>query len=189
MRINEHLDGLKNDLRYAARGLARRPGFTAVVVLTLAIGIGGTTAIFSAVNALLLRRLPYTAPEQLMTVSQTMPAIRGLRARDDGQWSYPKFAVFRDGQSVFSDLSLYTSPQRLTITSGEVELIQGELVGARYLRTLGLTPVRGRDLSWGVRRHIQHLFPIICGVPAWLTRRTVHRPVIVPSVRSRRAPT
>ena len=78
MRIREFLDSLKQDLRYAARGLARRPGFTAVAVLTLAIGIGGTTAIFSAVNALLLRRLPYAAPEQLMTVSLTMPAIGGL---------------------------------------------------------------------------------------------------------------
>jgi putative ABC transport system permease protein len=69
MRIdNEYFDTLKQDFRYAARGLARRPGFTAVAVLTLAIGIGGTTAIFSAVNALLLRRLPYAAPEQLMTV-------------------------------------------------------------------------------------------------------------------------
>ena len=118
MHLKEYLGSLKQDLRYAARGLARRPGFTAVAVLTLAIGIGGTTAIFSAVNALLWRRLPYAAPEQLMTVSLTMPAGRGLRARDDMVWSYPKYTVFRDAQSIFSDLSLYT-PQRFTVTSGD----------------------------------------------------------------------
>src|SRR5678815_2070222 len=146
MRLSEDLDSLKQDFRYAMRGLARRPGVTAVAGITLAVGIGGTTAIFSAVNALLLRRLPYAAPEQLMTVSLTMPAIGGLRARDDMVWSYPKFAVFRDAQSMFSDLSLYI-PQRFTITTGDVELVQGEFVGARYLRTLGLAPVRGRDFD------------------------------------------
>ena len=152
MRIVEYLDSLKQDFRYAARGLARRPGFTAVAVLTLAIGIGGTTAIFSAVNALVLRRLPYAAPEQLMTVSLTMPAIGGLSARDDQVWSYPKYAVFRDAQSVFSDLSLYT-PQRFTVTIGQVELIEGELVGAGYLRTLGLAPARGRDFDPSIDAH------------------------------------
>ncbi len=117
MRVTEYFDTLIQDLRYAARGFARRPGFTAVAVLTLAIGIGGTTAIFSAVNALLLRRLPYATPEQLMTVSLTSPAQGGIRARDDMVWSYPKYAVFRDAQSVFSNISLYT-PQQFTITSG-----------------------------------------------------------------------
>ena len=152
MRVNEYLDTLKQDVRYAARGLARRPGFTAVAVLTLAIGIGGTTAIFSAVNALLLRRLPYAAPEQLMTVSLTSPAFGGMRAHDDMQWSYAKYAVFRDAQSVFSGLALYT-PQRFAVTSGDVELLDGEFVGARYLRTLGLAPARGRDFDPGIDAH------------------------------------
>jgi putative ABC transport system permease protein len=152
MRVNEYLESLAQDLRYAARGLARRPGFTAVAVLTLAIGIGGTTAMFSAVNALLLRHLPYAAPEQLMTVSLTAPAFGGMRAHDDMTWSYPKYAVFRDAQSIFSDLSLYT-PQRFTVTGGQVELLQGEFVGARYLRTLGLAPVRGHDFDPGIDAH------------------------------------
>jgi len=152
MRINEYLESLRQDFRYAVRGFARRPGFTLVAVLTLAIGIGGTTAIFGAVNALLWRRLPYAAPEQLMTVSLTSPAIGGMRAHDDMPWSYAKYAVFRDAQSIFSGLALYAS-QRFAITTADVELVEGEFVGARYLRTLGLTPVRGRDFDPGIDAH------------------------------------
>src|SRR5215467_10840046 len=152
MRLAEYLDGLKQDFRYAARGFIRRPGFTAVAVTTLAIGIGGTTAIFSAVNALLLRPLPYAAPEQLMSVSLTMPAFGGLRARDDMVWSYSKYRVFRNTQTIFSDLSLYT-PHDFSVTSGQVELVKGEFVGARYLRTLGLTPLRGSDFDLSIDAH------------------------------------
>ena len=170
MRIdNGYFDTLKQDLRYAARGLARRPGFTAVAVLTLAIGIGGTTAIFSAVNALLLRRLPYTAPEQLMTVSLTAPAHDGMRAHDDMVWSYPKYAMFRDAQSVFSNVSLYT-PQQFTITSGQVELIQGEFVSARYLRTLGLVPIWGRDFDPAIDAHPDAERQIIISYSLWQRR-------------------
>ncbi len=167
--FTERLAELGQDLGYAVLGLARRPGFTAVAVLTLALGIGGTTAIFSAVNALLLRRLPYGAPDQLMTVSLTVPAGHGLEARDDMVWSYPKYAVFRDAQSIFSDLSLYT-PQRFTITSGDVEPIEGEFVGARYLRTLGLAPVRGRDFDPGIDAHGGAERQVIISYSLWQRR-------------------
>jgi putative ABC transport system permease protein len=169
-RAGAAIDVVEQDLRYAARGLMRRPGFTAVAVLTLAIGIGGTTAIFSAVNALLLRRLPYAAPEQLMSVSLTMPAIGGLRARDDMVWSYAEYTVFRDAQSVFSDLSLYTPPQRFTVTSGAVELVQGEFVGARYLRTLGLAPVQGRDFDPSIDAHAGAERQVIISYGLWQRR-------------------
>jgi ElaB/YqjD/DUF883 family membrane-anchored ribosome-binding protein len=66
MRVVEFFESVMQDVRYAARGLARRPAFTAVAVLTLAIGVGATTAIFSAVNVLLLRPLPYARPNELM---------------------------------------------------------------------------------------------------------------------------
>ena len=187
MRIVEYLDSLKQDFRYAARGLARRPGFTAVAVLTLAIGIGGTTAIFSAVNALVLRRLPYAAPEQLMTVSLTMPTIGGSRARDDMVWSYPKYAVFRDAQFVFSDLSLYT-PQRFTATNGQVELIQGELVGARYLGTLGLTPVRGRDFDPGIDAHTGAARQVIISYALWQRRYNADPSIVAKTLELDRNP-
>ena len=83
MHLREQLETIMQDIRYAARGLARRPAFTTVAVLTLAIGIGATTAIFSAVNTLLLRPLPYAHPDELMNVSLITPN-RPWGRRSDG---------------------------------------------------------------------------------------------------------
>jgi putative ABC transport system permease protein len=146
MRLSEFVESVWQDVGYAARGLARRPAFTIVAIATLAIGVGGTTAIFSAVDALLLRALPYPRPDELMKVSLVTPARAHMPSMDDMVWSYPKFTVFRDGQRVFRDLALYEGWQT-TITSGDVERVAIEYVGATYLRTLGVTPTRGRDFD------------------------------------------
>jgi putative ABC transport system permease protein len=146
MHIREYIDSLSQDLRYAARGLARRPAFTAVAVVTLAIGIGATTAIFSAVNVMILRALPYVRPNELMSVSLTVPARSALPPVDHMVWSYPKFTFFRDHQRSFSNLAAF-SQRPVVITTGEVERISGEEVGAMYLRTLGLAPIVGRDFE------------------------------------------
>src|SRR5262249_7836385 len=129
-----------------ARGLSRTPGFTAVAVATLAIGIGATTAIFSAVNALILRPLPFREPQRLMSVSLTAPAMGSTPANDAMPWSYPKFVIFKEGQSAFERLALCTSTQVAT-TSGEAELLRGEWVGARYFTTLGIAPALGRGFD------------------------------------------
>jgi putative ABC transport system permease protein len=146
MQGHEHFENLAQDLRYAVRGLARRPGFTVVAVLTLAIGIGATTAIFSAVDALLIRPMPYARPDELMKVTLVTPKRGERPGTDEMVWSYPKFIVFRDAQHLFSEVSAYTT-QQFTITSGDVERIRGEWVGATYLRTLGIAPARGRDFE------------------------------------------
>jgi putative ABC transport system permease protein len=146
LRLHERLESIGQDLRYAVRGLLRRPGFTVVAALTLAIGIGATTAIFSAVNTLLLRPLPYERPEELMKVSLTIPANASQDGRFDMVWSYPKYRVFREAQQLFSSLAPYAL-QQATITRDEVEQLRVELVGASYLRTLGLEPQRGRDFD------------------------------------------
>ena len=141
------LDALRQDLRFAVRALVTRPGFTAVAVLTLAIGLGANVAIFSAVDALLLRALPFDDPAALVQVSLTRPARGDEPARDDVVWSYPKFRVLRDAQTVFSDLTVYAGTP-LTIRAGgsEAERVQGEYVDARYLPTLGVRPLLGRNL-------------------------------------------
>ena len=138
-------DLLRQDLRFAVKSFLRTPGFTAVAVLTLAIGIGANTAIFSAVNALLLRPLPFPEPERLMKVSLTSPASSFEPANSDRVWSYPKFAVFRDAQTVFEDLSLWMEFPVTVSSGGEAERANVEFIGSRYLPTLGIRPAAGRN--------------------------------------------
>src|SRR5579862_2775806 len=121
MQFQETFDDLRQDLRYAVRGLARRPGFTAVAVLTLAIGIGATTAIFSAVHTLILQPLPFREPDRLMKVSLTAPPVGKLPAMTDMVWSYPKFQLFRDQQQVFESVTLSSGGRQFNVTGGEAE--------------------------------------------------------------------
>ena len=151
MHVNEFIDSVMHDIRYAARGLVRRPAFTTVSVLTLAIGVGATTAIFSAVNVLLLRPLPYERPSELMKVALFVPA-QGSFPKTDMGWSYPMFTMFRGAQRSFSDLAVYRALPH-TLTSGDAERVTGEYVGATYLRVLGLSPSRGRDFDRALDAH------------------------------------
>ncbi|MEP6494306.1 MAG: ABC transporter permease [bacterium] len=169
MQLREHLENLIQDVRYAVRGLIRRPGFTAVAVLTLAIGIGATTAIFSAVNVLLLRPLPLSRPQELMRVSLSAPAFGARKAVADMVWSYPKAATFRAKQTFFSDVALYTW-QQFTITSGDVELLRGETISATYFRTLGLSLLRGRDFDLDVDAHAGAAPQVILSDALWQRR-------------------
>ena len=139
------LDEVIQDARFALRTFRRSPAFTTVAVLTLAIGIGANTAIFSAVNALLLRPLPFPHPERLMKVSLTVPPRNGQPARSDMVWSYPKFTAFRDAQHLFSTISLYTDDQNTIAGEGEAERIRTELADSHYLPTLGIQPTLGRN--------------------------------------------
>ena len=145
MRVVELLESLRQDVVHAARGLARRPAFTAVAVLTLAIGVGATTAIFSAVDALLWRPLPYARSHELMQASLVLPA-EGERPALTPGFAYPTYAALRDAQRSFHAVAAYT-PTQATLTSGDVERVGGEYVSASYLRTLGLAPERGRDFD------------------------------------------
>ena len=140
-------DTTEQDVRFALRSFRRSPGFTAVAVLTLAMGIGANTAIFSAVNAMLLRPLPFKEPERLMTVSLTVPPRGDSPARDDIPWSYPKFAVFRKAQTIFEDITLWTGSQGTVRVGSDAERATYELVDGHYLPTLGLRTALGRNFS------------------------------------------
>jgi len=141
------METILQDLRYAARTLARQPGFTAIAVFTLAVGIGANTAIYSVVDATLLRTLPYQDPGRLMKVSLTTPAMPGPRsrqARDDMIWSYPKYQTFRKLQQVFADTAVYM-PYTYNLTgSGDPERLRVEIVGAGYFPVLGIHAELGR---------------------------------------------
>ena len=138
LNVRERLQEFIDDVRYALRGLAARPGFTAIAVLTLGIGIGANTAIYSAVDALLLRSLPFPEPGRLFDIVQTSSED------GDAHWSYPKYAFFRDAQNSYGSLAAHGTTQTI-ITGGEPERVYAEEVTPGYLKTLGIRVARGRD--------------------------------------------
>ncbi|MBV9437628.1 MAG: ABC transporter permease [Acidobacteria bacterium] len=135
------MEGLKQDVRYAVRILRRAPGPTVIAVLTLALGIGATTGIFSLVDAILLRPLPYPEPGQLVrvfTVEPTQPHFPVAVA---------DFYDFRQRTSVFSSSALYAE-RDLDLTLGDrPEHLSGMGVTYEYFRVLGYHPVLGRDFD------------------------------------------
>jgi putative ABC transport system permease protein len=138
------MDTIIQDLRYGARALWKQPAFTLIAVLTLSVGIGANTAIFSVVNATLLRTLPFKDPESLMKVSLTAPGRRGQPARDDLVWSYPKYKTLREQQQVFEDVALYAGRTFNLTGVDEAERLRGEVVSAAYFPILGIAAQVGR---------------------------------------------
>jgi predicted permease len=132
------------DLRYALRTLARQPGFTAIAVLTLALGIGANTAIYSVVDATLLRALPFPEPDRLMKITMVAPGAHGDPPRDDVVWSYPKYEMFRQIQQAFSDSTLYRLNTANLTGTNDPEQLHGEFVGASYFPLLGVKAAVGR---------------------------------------------
>lgn len=138
-------DLVQQDLRFAVRSFLRTPGFTIVAALTLAIGIGANTAIFSAIDALLMRPLPFAEPDRLMKVSLTRPALGESPAMPDMVWSWPKFAVLRDNQTVFSAVALYGDEEFTVRTDGDAERVRAEIADGKYFSILGVRPALGRS--------------------------------------------
>ncbi len=135
------MNGLWKDARYAARVLAKSPGFSLVVVFSLALGIGANTAIFSLVNAYFLRPMPVNHPNRLVAIYLTSPARWG---RDIGNFSYPDLLNYREANTGLSDL-MGSSGLPLTMTDGEKpQLIWGEVATGNYFSGLGVQPVLGR---------------------------------------------
>jgi len=133
------------DIRYACRRLARQPGFTIVMVLTLAVGIGANTAIFSVIDALLLESLPVDHPRELVLLNPT--GLRNGWTTGDLTWSYPAYQGIRDAQRVFSGLiAERTDAVNLTI-DGATQRAIASIVSGNYFDVLGVRPLTGRLLS------------------------------------------
>ncbi len=127
---------LWQDLRYGARMLLKKPGFTLIAVITLALGIGANTAIFSLVNTALLRPLPVERPEQLVSlnnVALNLPAI-----------SYPNYRDFRDRNNSFSGMMVYRYTPLGLSHNGVNERVWGYLATGNYFEVLGVKPALGR---------------------------------------------
>ena len=141
-------DILRQDLGYGLRGLRRNPGYAAVVILTLALGIGANTAIFSVVHGVLLRDLPYTEPDRLVALSQAAPKA-GQAALG---FSVPDFADFRERNRAFAGLSEYHSMWFILLGRAEPERVQTGVVSDNFFDVLGVKPLLGRTFLPGEDR-------------------------------------
>ncbi len=132
------------DLRHGVRVLLKTPGFTALALLTLALGIGANTAVFSVVNAVLLRPLPFQNPEAVVAVWEQRPHENTVR----GPISAPDFIDWRRMSKSFSSIALYDSgPYNFSAGSGDAERIPGARVSPGFLEALGVRPQLGRDFE------------------------------------------
>lgn len=132
---------LWNDVRYACRMLAKKPGFTFVAVLTLALGIGTNTAVFSVVNGVLLNPLPFPNPDQLVTLYESKPHF------ETGSITYPNFLDWRKQNHTFSAMAAYRADQFTLTGVGEPEVLRGEMISAEFFSIIGVKPVVGRTFS------------------------------------------
>src|SRR5215468_5997384 len=150
VRGGRWLEATWQDLRYGARTLLKRPGFTLAAVLTLALGIGANTAMFAIVHGALLRPLDYPKPDQLMYLTAEAPAIGGVR----NALSVPEYTEFRQMNQSFAAVGAY-STGGAAYTTGEVNVTAGDRplrarsisVDAHLLKALGIQPEQGRFFS------------------------------------------
>src|SRR5581483_11303013 len=129
---------LLQDLRYGVRMLVKSPGFTLVAVISLALGIGANTAIFSVVDRIFVRTLPVMEPEQLVTV-----VSRGENG-ENSSFSYPLYADYRDRNDVMSGLFAYDEMALSLSDGGQTERVSGAIVTGNFFDVLGVAPAIGR---------------------------------------------
>jgi putative ABC transport system permease protein len=137
-------DEMFQDLRYGARMLLKSPGFTAAAVLSLALGIGANTAIFSVVNAVLIRPLPYDRPEQIMKLWTTQPEKGTLRL----PFSAPNFVDLKEQNRVFADMAVYRGWPFTLTGAGQPLGVFGLRVSAGFFPVLGVKPLLGRGFLY-----------------------------------------
>jgi len=134
------MDTILKDLRYAVRTLLKHPAFTATAVLTIALGIGVTTAIFSVVNALILNPLLMHDPDRVVAVWRT-----STEERREGYVSYLDLQDWRTRTQSFEDIAAYKSHDFDATTNNEAERLPGMRVTANFLPLLKVNPLRGRN--------------------------------------------
>ncbi|WP_415907134.1 ABC transporter permease [Oleiharenicola sp. Vm1] len=134
---------MTTDLRYAWRQLAKSPGFTLVAVLALALGIGANVALFSVINSVFLRPLPYHEPDRIVRLSSTNEQQNFTRIG----FSYPRYLAVRGGQQVFSELALGVFNGFTLTGRGDPQQVAGMHIDANFLPVLGVQPLLGRNFN------------------------------------------
>ena len=138
------LDRLAQDVRFGMRMLAKSPGFTTVAILTLALGIGANTALFSIVNGVLLNPLPYPEPEQLVELRESKPNFA------TGSISYPNFLDWQKDNRTFASMAILRGNRSFILTGlGEAEQVDAVFVSTGFFEQLGVNPVLGRAFAPG----------------------------------------
>src|ERR1044072_4938098 len=133
------MDTFIQDLRYGFRTLLKNPGFTAIAIIALALGIGANTAIFSVVNAVLLRSLPYKDPDRLIVPATVKPG-----AYDRGSVTYADVLDWQKEEQIFDSVAAF-QPRSVDITgNGDPAPAQAALVSEDYFRVMGVEPLLGR---------------------------------------------
>ena len=131
------------DLKYALRQLRKSPGFTTVAVLTLALGLGANSALFSVINGVLLNPLPFPNPDQLVALHENKPNFQG------GSISYSNFRDWQKDNHTFAAMAV-ARPYAFSLTgTGEPEQVNAEFVTSDFFSLLGVTPVLGRSFATG----------------------------------------
>jgi hypothetical protein len=138
------MDVLMQDLRYAVRSLCGQPSFTLIAVCTLAVGIGLNAAMFSIVDATLLRPIHFGDSDSLMKLTLTRRGFSGRPDREDIRFSYPKYQTFLNHQQIFRDVALYRSVTLNLSGTEHTERVRGELVSACYFTALDIKAEVGR---------------------------------------------
>jgi putative ABC transport system permease protein len=156
---------LLQDLRYGARMLWKRPGFTLIAVITLALGIGANTAIFSVIDALMLRPLPFREPDKLFQVWESN--VKG--GYNEMEASYPNFADWRDQNQVFEQIAIYSGRTYNLAGAAEPERIEGAIVAPAFFPLLGVKPMLGRVLA-PEEDHPNKVFSVVMSERLWRRR-------------------
>src|SRR5437016_834047 len=143
MKIERELmETLIKDLHYGVRSLLKRPGFTAIAVITLALGIGATSAIFSVVNAVLLRPLPYPDPDRLVRCDWRPEGV------EIDSVTALVFQYWKDHAGAFEAVGFTETNSGFNLAGGaEPQRVRGMKASAGFLRVLGLSPAQGREFS------------------------------------------
>ncbi len=171
---------LLQDLRYGLRMLAKNPGFTAVAVITLALGIGANTAIFSVMNTVMLRFLPVPDPERLVYLRvQGRPSGSWETGDDSRTFNEPSFEQLRNQRRVFSDLMAFVPLgfSGVAVRYGEEpEVVRGDMVSGNFFSGLGVRPARGRTFT--LEDETQHAQVAVLSYAYW-TRRFARNPSVL----------
>lgn len=166
------------DIRYGLRQLRRNPGFTAITVLTLALGIGANTAVFSVVNSVLLKPLPYPKSEELVSLHQEAPGAAGLFSVSDGlPLSASMYVTYSDHNRTFQSLGVWSSGTANVTGQSEAEQVRTANVSDWLLQTLAVPPMLGRMLS-SVDEHPGSTLTVMLSYGYWQRRFDADRSVV-----------